>query len=100
MAVIKNPSSCFGPDNGDGTFPGRLGPFVSNVAAQKAPAVDAEPDQRLDEGEALSLASAAFTDAGVLDTHTATIDSGNGSPVVTGEVAQAAGSGTVTGAHT
>jgi hypothetical protein len=43
--------------------------------------------------------SVGFTDPGVLDTHTAVINWGNGS-TTGGNVAQGAGSGTVTGSHT
>lgn len=42
--------------------------------------------------------TAAFTDPGVLDTHTATVDWGNGQ-VTPGMVTEANGSGTVTGSH-
>lgn len=40
-----------------------------------------------------------FTDPGVDDTHTATIDWGDGTPVVAGTVRQGAGSGSVEGSH-
>jgi hypothetical protein len=44
--------------------------------------------------------SASFTDAGHNDTHTCTIDWGDGSPVSTGTVSESNGSGTCTGSHT
>jgi hypothetical protein len=44
--------------------------------------------------------SASFTDAGSNDTHTCTIDWGDGSPVDTGTVSESNGSGTCTGSHT
>ena len=43
--------------------------------------------------------SASFTDAGRNDTHTCTIDWGDGSPVDTGTVSESNGSGTCTGSH-
>ncbi|MEA5362270.1 PKD domain-containing protein [Amycolatopsis sp., V23-08] len=43
--------------------------------------------------------TAPFTDAGKHDTHTCTIDFGDGSPAATGTVAQGAGSGTCTASH-
>ena len=43
--------------------------------------------------------SAAFTDPGVLDTHTATIDWGDGSPAGGGTIQESAGKGTVSGWH-
>jgi PKD repeat protein len=49
---------------------------VRNVA----PAVDAGPDAALDEGGTFTGAG-SFTDPGVLDTHTATVDYGDGSGV-------------------
>lgn len=67
---------------------------VGNVA----PVVDAGPDQTANEGDTITLAWAAFTDAGTADTHTATIDWGDGT-VRVGTVTQAAGSGTVLGSH-
>ena len=47
---------------------------VSNVA----PTVDAGPDQSTNEGDIVSLAPATFNDKGTADTHTATIDWGDG----------------------
>jgi len=41
-----------------------------------------------------------FTDVGTQDTHTATWDWGDGSPIESGVIVEAAGSGSVTGAHT
>ncbi|HJQ73752.1 MAG TPA: PKD domain-containing protein [Gaiellaceae bacterium] len=43
--------------------------------------------------------SASFTDAGTNDTHTCTIDWGDGSPVTAGTVSESNGSGTCTGSH-
>jgi hypothetical protein len=43
--------------------------------------------------------SASFTDAGHNDTHTCTIDWGDGSPVDTGTVSESNGAGTCTGSH-
>lgn len=63
------------------------------------PTVDAGPDQIGIEDETVNLIGASFTDPGIADTHTATIDWGDGSPVDVGAVTQGAGSGTVDGTH-
>ena len=62
-----------------------------------SPSVDPGPAQAVDEGDTVSLA-ATFTDAGVLDTHTATIDWGDGT-VEAGVVLETDGSGSATGSH-
>ncbi len=67
---------------------------VSNAA----PMVDAGADQTANEGDTVGF-SATFTDAGSADTHTATIDWDDGSPIETGTVNETNGSGTVTGDH-
>ena len=67
---------------------------VSNVA----PVVEAGAAQSTLEGTVISLAPSTFTDVGVLDTHTAVIDWGDGT-VVAGAVSQGAGSGSVAGSH-
>ncbi len=64
-----------------------------------APVVDAGPDQGAVAGQTVTLPPATFTDAGVLDTHTATVDWGDGSAVDTAPVTEAGGSGTASGAH-
>ena len=68
---------------------------VSNVA----PTVEAGPDQTVFEDDPVSLSAALFTDPGTLDTHTATIDWGDGTTVSTGGVDEANGSGAVSGSH-
>jgi uncharacterized repeat protein (TIGR01451 family) len=77
---------------------------VGNVA----PVVDAGADQSVDEGVTVSLDPAAFTDAGTLDTHTATVDWGDGTPIVPGVVVESPtgppgsttpAAGTVAGSH-
>ena len=77
---------------------------VNNVA----PTVDAGPNQKADEGDTVSLAPATFNDKGTLDTHTATIDWGDGTLEDAGAVTEApfgppgstAGAdGTVDGSH-
>jgi PKD repeat protein len=60
------------------------------------PTVTAVADQSIDIGEMWSGILATFTDPGVLDTHTAVIDWGDGN-VTSGSVDQAAGS--VSGSH-
>ncbi len=51
-----------------------------------------------DEGRPLE-ARVGFTDAGVLDTHTATIDWGDGTPTAPGTIAKVAGFDVITGTH-
>ena len=63
------------------------------------PVVNAGPDQVAYEDVAVNLAQAAFADAGTPDTHTATIDWGDGT-VEPGTVAESGGAGTVAGSHT
>ena len=62
------------------------------------PTIDAGPDQTTKEGKEISI-SAAFTDPGLLDTHTAQIDWGDGT-IDTAVVSETDGSGTVSGNHT
>ncbi|NQW18354.1 MAG: CSLREA domain-containing protein, partial [Chloroflexi bacterium] len=49
-----------------------------------APTVNAGSDQSSDEGSVISLAPSTFNDLGTADTHTATINWGDGSAVTTG----------------
>jgi hypothetical protein len=67
----------------DGSWEGD--PFITAVALlalagllQVAPTVEAGTDQTAMEGEPVSLLGANFTDLGILDTHTATIDWSDG----------------------
>jgi PKD repeat protein len=62
------------------------------------PSVEAGPNQGAVVGNTVSLAPATFTDAGVLDTHTATLDWGDGT-VEAGTVTDNGGNGTVAGSH-
>lgn len=64
--------------------------------ANARPVVDAGPD--VVTGGDVALAPATFTDAGVQDTHTSTVDWGDGI-VDPGIVDQGAGAGSVAGAH-
>lgn len=68
---------------------------VDNVA----PTVDAGENQTTDEGTTVSLDPATFTDPGFLDTHTATIDWGDGTAAEAGTVTEAGGNGSVDGSH-
>ncbi len=62
------------------------------------PVLSAEADPAYAGG--VALVTASFTDAGILDTHSAKMDWGDGSPVVPAPVAsQGAGWGTVVGSH-
>jgi hypothetical protein len=68
---------------------------VNNVA----PTTNAGADATINEGDTFSLAPATYTDPGFLDTHTDTIDWGDGSPVEAGTDNFSGGNGTVAGAH-
>lgn len=80
-----------------------------NVTVQNAPpTVDAGPDRTVDEGESVSLAPSTFGDPGTADSHTATINWGDGS-VDDGDVSESpfgppgsvdGANGTVNGSHT
>ena len=83
---------CITDDDG-GTGCGTVPVTVLNVA----PTVAAGPDRLAYVGEGLAV-EASFSDPGVVDTHTATIDWGDGA-VESGVVAGAGGTGTVTGSH-
>lgn len=67
---------------------------VNNVA----PTVEGA-DRTVDEGADVSLDLATFNDEGTKDTHTATIDWGDESPVENGTVNEAGGNGKVSGSH-
>jgi hypothetical protein len=62
------------------------------------PTVEAGPDLTIRSGDTVYV-NATFTDPGILDTHTATIDWGDGTPAEPAEVSESNGSGTVTGTH-
>ncbi len=71
---------------------------TSVTVSNAAPVVEAGPDQSGVLGDTIALTPATFTDAGVQDTHTATIDWGDGT-VEPGTVTQGAGAGSVAGNH-
>ena len=68
------------------------------TVANLAPVVEAGPNQVVAQGETVDLAPASFTDAGVLDTHTALVDWGDGTTTVA-SVTQSNGGGTVDAGH-
>jgi PKD repeat protein len=68
---------------------------INNVA----PVVNAGQDQTVNEGILVNLAPSTFSDPGTSDTHTATINWGDGTDLETGTVAESVGSGTVSGSH-
>lgn len=68
---------------------------VSNLP----PVVEAGAKQTVDEGAAVSLTGATFTDASAADTHTARIDWGDRSEAEAGTVSESGGSGSVSGSH-
>lgn len=59
---------------------------------------DATFDDKAEEGEPVTV-TGAFTDIGVLDTHEAVVDWGDGSPLQSITLNQGAGNGTFTGMH-
>ncbi|MDB5390747.1 MAG: hypothetical protein JWM11_6393, partial [Planctomycetaceae bacterium] len=70
-----------------------------NVSVQNiAPSVQAGNDQVTDEGTSIKL-TGSFIDPGLLDTHTATIDWGDGTPAQPVAVTEANGAGTVIASH-
>jgi hypothetical protein len=108
---IESVGTIFGshsyPD--DGKYPVQV--CVSDGAGWKAcdsyqvtvlnfpPSVDAGPDQSIMEGETVTLNASTFTDDGILDTHQATIDWGDGSSPESGAITENMGSGSVSGTH-
>jgi len=71
---------------------------VSVGSGNAPPTVDAGADQIIDEGP--FALGATFTDSDLLDTHTATVDWGDGTPPEAATVNETNGSGSVTGSHT
>jgi hypothetical protein len=63
------------------------------------PVVNGGPDKIVDEGQTVSLDPSTFSDGDTFDTHTSTIDWGDGTPVETGIVNEFDGAGTVSGSH-
>jgi hypothetical protein len=83
-------------DSLGGSYSATTSVQVLNVA----PTIDViGPDQAVFEDDTLVLPPVQFSDPGVLDTHTATIDWGDGSAVEAGVVTQEAGGGQVNGNH-
>ena len=79
----------------------------SVAVANTNPNLVVAPDQTIDEGTLLDLSALGgasalglFVDAGVLDTHTATANWGDGSPAESLTVFAAAGAGVLGGKHT
>ncbi len=69
------------------------------VGANVPPTVDAGPDQIGIEDQTVALTGATYTDPGLADTHAATIDWGDGTPLDAGAVTPGSGSGTIDGSH-
>jgi PKD repeat protein len=71
------------------------------MVTNAAPIVEADEDKVISEGEGIALVNTSFRDTGSLDTHTATIDWGDGSPVEDGYVhePQPGEDGSVEGSH-
>src|SRR3954469_9687206 len=77
------------------------------MVANVPPVLVTATDQTVNEGQPLDLSAQGgsppiglFVDPGVLDTHTATIDWGDGSPVQNATVFEVNGSGALGGTHT
>jgi PKD repeat protein len=68
---------------------GNLNPVVGPVTTSPSSTPEGSP----------TTASAGFTDAGTADTHTCSINWGDGSPASVGTVTQGAGSGSCSGSH-
>jgi hypothetical protein len=87
-------------DNSGGADAGSAYVFIA-TPANVAPVVSAGSDQVIDEGLAFGL-TASFTDADASDTHTATVDWGEGSPAEAVAVAEPSGQspGAINAVHT
>ena len=72
-------------DDDGGTDTDTIDVTVSNVA----PTLDAGADQTIDEGATVDVGSAVFNDLGTLDTHSATVDWGDGTPIENATVNEA-----------
>ena len=95
-----NGSDSFTYKANDGSLDSNVATVTITVnAVNDAPVIEAGANQTAHEGSLVSLAPATFTDADTSDTHTATIAWGDGTPTEAGTVAEAAGSGTVSGSH-
>ena len=81
----------------DGTDP-PVSDSLSLSVSNALPVVNAGPDRFVSVGDTVSLAPATFTDAGIHDTHSATINWGDGTSTP-GTITEANGSGTVAGSH-
>ncbi|MCB1030323.1 MAG: hypothetical protein KDA95_03245 [Acidimicrobiales bacterium] len=88
------PSKLCVTDNGGDTGCADRTVQVTNVA----PVVDAGRDRTA--GPTLVLDDSVFSDVGIVDTHTATVDWGDGSTVEPAAVSEDKGSGVVAAAHT
>ena len=91
-------------DDEGATTTDSLAVTVNNVA----PTLEAGADQTADEGAVVNLAPATFNDLGTLDTHTATINWGDGTVTEAGAVTEspfgppgstAGANGTIAGSH-
>jgi RHS repeat-associated protein/uncharacterized repeat protein (TIGR01451 family) len=96
FATFDDGSYTFRLTTGDGEFTATdevtvsVGNVAPSIASQAAPATE----------DGVALVTASFTDSGVLDTHAASFDWGDGSPVdQVGVAAQGSGWGTVFASH-
>jgi hypothetical protein len=73
---------------------------VASVTVRNVPPIlEVREGFTANEGASVSLGSTQFSDPGTLDTHTATIDWGDGTALEAGNVNEAGGAGTVSGSH-
>jgi PKD repeat protein len=117
VAQSINPAFKFTPlDNGDysvtlkitdsGDEPSTASRTESLVVQNLRPVLVVALDQQVDEGTLLDLSALGapplglFIDKGILDTHTATVDWGDGSAIELPTIFAAAGSGALGGTHT
>jgi PKD repeat protein len=81
-------------DKDNGQTIGTANITVNNVI----PEIESGVEQTVEEGRSFDF-SIGFTDAGILDTHKATIDWGDGTPSIQGSIIESNGSGKITGNH-
>jgi hypothetical protein len=83
-------------DDGDGGSDSDTFQVTVNNAI---PVVTPRGNASVENGATVFLGSSSFTDAGVDDTHSATVNWGDGSPTEVATVSQGAGSGGLSGSH-
>jgi beta-lactam-binding protein with PASTA domain len=72
----------------------------ATVGGARAPLLDAGPDRMILEGQAVALPPSLFSDPDLFETHTASVDWGDGSPIAPAEVLESRGEGSIAAQHT